>query len=163
MKERYLETGEIVNTHGVRGEVKILPWSDSPDFLCQFKTLYIDGKGIQVNSAKVHKNMVLAALEGVDSVEGAMKLKGKVVSIDREDAHLPEGRHFLADLIGLRVLDAATGEELGTLTEVLTPPAHPVYRVTGEEREYLIPAVPAFIAETDIDGGFLRVTLIEGM
>lgn len=163
MKERYLETGEIVNTHGVRGEVKILPWSDSPDFLCQFKTLYIDGKGVRVNSAKVHKNMVLAALEGVDSVESAMKLKGKVVSIDREDAHLPEGRHFLADLIGLRVLDAATGEELGKLTEVLTPPAHPVYRVTGGEREYLIPAVPAFIAETDIDGGFLRVTLIEGM
>ena len=57
----------------------------------------------------------------------------------------------------------ATGEELGKLTEVLTPPAHPVYRVTGGEREYLIPAVPAFIAETDIDGGFLRVTLIEGM
>ncbi len=163
MKERYLETGEIVNTHGVRGEVKILPWSDSPDFLCQFKTLYIDGKGVRVNSAKVHKNMVLAALEGVDSVESAMKLKGKVVSIDREDAYLPAGRHFLADLIGLRVLDAATGEELGKLTEVLTPPAHPVYRVTGGEREYLIPAVPAFIAETDIDGGILRVTLIEGM
>ncbi|MDD5938493.1 MAG: ribosome maturation factor RimM [Clostridiales bacterium] len=163
MRSQFLETGEIVNTHGVRGEVKIIPWADSPAFLCQFKTFYVDGQPVKVRAARVHKTMVLASLEGVDSVEDAMKLKGKVISIARADAHLPEGSHFLADLVGLRVLDAATGTELGTLDEVLTLPAHPVYVVRGGEREYMIPAVPAFIAETDIDGGFVRVNLIEGM
>jgi len=163
MKEKYLETGEIVNTHGVRGEVKILPWSDSPEFLCSFKTFYLDGKPVKVLSARPHKSMVLAALEGVDTVDKAMALKGRVISIDRADAHLPAGRHFLADLVGLRVLDAQTGEELGEIAEVLTPPAHPVYRVTGGPRELLIPAVPAFIAETDIDAGFVRANIIEGL
>ncbi len=163
MKDRFLETGEIVNTHGVRGEVKIMPWADSPEFLCQFKTLYIDGQPVKVLSARVHKNMVLAALEGVGTVERAMKLKGKVVSIDREDASLPDGSFFLADLMGLAVLDAATGKELGTIEDVLTPPAHNVYVVQGEGGEYLIPAVPEFIVETNLDEGYLKVNLIEGM
>lgn len=163
MKNRFLEAGQIVNTHGIRGEVKIVPWCDSPDFLCQFSTLYLDGQPIGVRAARVHKGNVLASLEGVDSVEAAMALKGKVLHIDRTGVVLPEGRHFLADLMGLRVLDAATGEELGVVADVLTPPAHEVYVVRGPGREYLIPAVDEFLIETNVDRGFLRVKLIEGM
>lgn len=163
MKNQFLEAGEIVNTHGVRGEVKIMPWADSPEFLCQFDTLDMDGKAIKVLSARPHKAMVLAQLEGVDTVEKAMRLKGKVLSIDRTGVDLPNGRHFLADLMGLTVLDNATGEELGTIEDILTPPAHEVYVVRGKGKEYMIPAVDAFLAETNVEGGYIRVNLIEGM
>ena len=163
MKQRFLEAGQIVNTHGIRGEVKLVPWCDSPEFLCGFDTLYIDEAPIRLRAARPHKGNVLAALEGVDTVEGAMALKGKTVHIDRADVTLPEGRHFLADLIGLRVVDADSGAELGVLTEVLTPPAHQVYLVKGPQGERLIPAVEEFIVETNVDGGYLRVRLIEGM
>lgn len=158
-----ITAGQIVNTHGIRGEVKIVPWCDSPEFLCGFDTLYIDEAPIRLRAARPHKGNVLAALEGVDTVEGAMALKGKTVHIDRADVTLPEGRHFLADLIGLRVVDADSGAELGVLTEVLTPPAHQVYVVKGPQGEHLIPAVEEFIVETNVDGGYLRVRLIEGM
>lgn len=163
MKSEFLETGEIVNTHGVRGEVKVMPWADSPGFLCQFDTLYIDGKAVKVLSSRVHKTAVLCTLEGVDTVEKAMKLKGKVVSLRREQIQLPEGYHFLVDLVGLTVIDAASGEELGTVAEVLTLPAHNVYVVRGKGKEYMIPAVPAFIVETNEDEGFIKVNVIEGM
>ena len=163
MKSQFLEAGEIVNTHGVKGEVKIMPWADSPEFLCQFDTLYMDGKAVKVLSARPHKTMVLAQLEGVDTVEKAMRLKGKVLSIDRTGVELPDGRHFLADLMGLTVLDNATGEELGTIEDILTPPAHEVYVVRGKGKEYMIPAVDAFLAETNVEGGYIRVNLIEGM
>ena len=163
MKSQFLEAGEIVNTHGVRGEVKIMPWADSPEFLCQFDTFYMDGKPVKVLAARPHKTMVLAQLEGVDTVEKAMRLKGKVLSIDRTGVELPEGRHFLADLMGLTVLDNATGEELGTIEDILTPPAHEVYVVRGRGKEYMIPAVDAFLAETNVEGGYIRVNLIEGM
>lgn len=163
MKNRFLEAGEIINTHGLRGELKILPWADSPQFLCQFDTLYMDEKPVKVLSARPHKTMVLALLEGVSTVEQAMKLKGKVLSIDRSGVVLPDGRHFLADLMGLTVIDNATGEELGSVQEILTPPAHEVYVVRGKGKEYMIPAVDAFLAETNVEDGWIRVNLIEGM
>ena len=162
MKNQYLQAGQIVNTHGIRGEVKIVPWCDSPEFLCKFGTLYIDQKPVRVLSSRVHKQNVLATLEGVDNVDAAMLLKGKEVWIDRDDATLPEGRHFIADLIGLEVRDAESGAVLGSVAEVLTPPAHEVYVVKGEH-EYMIPAVDEFLVETSVEGGYLKVRLIEGM
>ena len=162
MKNRFLEAGQIVNTHGIQGEVKIVPWCDSPEFLCDFNTLYIDEKPVKVRSARIHKGNVLAFLEGVDDVNAAMRLKGKTVFIDRTGVELPDGRHFIADLIGLEVRDAGSGTVLGTVTDALTPPAHEVYVVKGE-REYLIPAVDEFLIETNVEGGFIRVRLIEGM
>lgn len=163
MQKKFLEAGQIVNTHGIRGEVKIVPWCDTPEFLCDFDVLYLDGKPVQVEQARAHKNNVIAKLAGVDDVNTAMCLKNKVVSIDRSDVELPEGRHFIADLIGLEVRDAQSGALLGTITDVLTLPANEVYVVEGTNREYMIPAVDEFLAETNIEGGYIRVRLIEGM
>ena len=162
MKNRFLEAGQIVNPPGIRGEVKIVPWCDSPEFLLQFDTLYLDEKPVKVLEARAHKGNVLARLEGVDDVNAAMVLKGRTVSIDRTGVVLPEGRHFIADLMGLDVLDADSGEKLGVVADVLTPPAHEVYVVKGEH-EYLIPAVDEFLIETNVEGGYIRVRLIEGM
>ncbi|OUQ24490.1 16S rRNA processing protein RimM [Flavonifractor sp. An135] len=163
MKNQFLEAGEIVNTHGIQGEVKIVPWCDTPEFLCGFDTLYIDGAPVKVRAARAHKGNVLARLEGVDDVNAAMRLKGKRVSIDRTGVELPDGRHFIADLIGLTVIDDDTGAELGAIADVLTPPAHEVYVVRGKGKEYLIPAVDAFLRGTNVEEGWVRVHLIEGM
>ena len=163
MKNQFLEAGEIVNTHGIQGEVKIVPWCDTPEFLCGFNTLYIDGAPVKVRAARAHKGNVLARLEGVDDVNAAMRLKDKRVSIDRTGVELPDGRHFIADLIGLTVIDDDTGAELGAIADVLTPPAHEVYVVRGKGKEYLIPAVDAFLRGTNVEEGWVRVHLIEGM
>ncbi|MDD6160159.1 MAG: ribosome maturation factor RimM [Oscillospiraceae bacterium] len=160
-KTDYLECGKIVNTHGIRGEVKIVPWADSPEFVCGLPALYLDGKRLAVRSARVHKGNVIALLEGVDDVNAAMLLKNKVVSMAREDADLPEGSFFLSDIIGLRVIDEE-GRELGTLKEILSPSLQQVYVVEGE-REILIPAVPQFILETNTEDGYIKVRLIDGM
>ena len=114
MKKRYLEAGQIVNTHGVRGEVRIQPWADEAAFLTRFRRFYIDGAPVKVRSCRVHKQMCVAALEGVEDVNAAMALKGKVLFIDREDARLPAGTVFLQDIIGARCVDE-TGRELGTV------------------------------------------------
>ena len=160
-KKRYLEAGRIVNTHGVRGEVKIQPWADSPEFLRDFSRLYIDGRPYRLLSARVHKSSVIASLEDVDDVNAAMALRDKTVFIDRREARLPEGGYFIQDLIGAKVV-TEDGAELGTLAEVLNMPASDVYVVRGE-REILIPAVPQFILSRDIDAGVITVRMMEGL
>ena len=162
MKSPYLEAGRIVNTHGIRGELKIQPWCDTPEFLCRFRTLYIDGAPVRVTSARVHKGSVLATLEGVSDIDAALAYKNKVVHIARADAPLPEGRHFVADLIGLEVRNHDTGAVLGRLEDVLTYPAQDVFVVKGE-KEYLIPAVDAFLREYHVEEGYLTVAVLDGM
>ena len=108
MKHPYLQTGKIVSTHGVHGEVKLLPWADGPEFLLQFHTLYLDGRPYQVEQSRVQKTCVLLKLEGIDTVEAASALRDKIVSIARADAKLPEGSLFIADLLGLPVYDGET-------------------------------------------------------
>jgi len=161
MKEQFLEAGKIVNTFGIRGEVKLDPWCDSAEFLKPFKTLYIDGKPRKVASSRVHKGMLIVKFEDVEDVNGAMLLKNKLVHFDRADAKLPRGHFFLADIIGATVIDEQ-GREVGKLTEVMDLPAGHVYVVKGEH-EHSIPAVPEFILDTDIENGIIRVHLIEGM
>ena len=157
----FLDCGQIVNTHGIHGEVRVVPWADSPEFLCRFSTLYVDGGAMEVSSSRVHKGSVIARFQGVDTVERAMILKGKTVQIRRSDAKLPEGSFFLADIIGLDVVDE-NGQKLGILKEVLSPSQQRVYVVEGD-RDLLIPAVPEFILETNIEAGYIKVRLIEGM
>ena len=167
-KNKYLEAGIIVNTHGVRGEVRIKPWTDSPAFLASIKTLYIDEEPIKLISSKVHKSFLLASLEGVPDLNNAIKLKDKIVCINKEDVALEEGRFFVADLIGLRAIDADTEKDIGIISEVMFYPANNVYVIksapdTKNSKEILIPAVPDFVIETNIDAGFIKLQLIEGM
>lgn len=165
MVQQFLEVGKITNVHGLMGEVKVLPWADSPDFLCKFKTLYVDKTHwpVKVERARVHKNMVILKLEGVTDVNGAMAMRNAVLYIDRKDAKLPEGSFFLVDIYGLEARDAETGAVLGKIADVLTLPANNVYVIRGGEREIMVPAVPQFIAETNIEGGFVRVNMMEGL
>ena len=156
-----IESGKIVNTHSVYGELKVEPWSDSPDFLCDFDIVYIDGKPRSVERARVHKGCVLLKIAGIDSINDATQYRGKIISVDRDGIELDEGIFFIADLIGLNVEDE-TGEKLGKICDVLTLPANDVYIVRGEH-EYMIPAVSEFIINTDLDAGTMIVNTIPGM
>lgn len=160
-KRQYLEAGEIVNTHGIRGEVQIVPWADDAEFLRKFKTFYIDNKPVRIERSTVHKKRLVAKFEGVDDINAAMPLKGKVIFIDRADVKLPKGRFFIQDILGARVV-TETGEIIGELTDVMDLPGGQVYQVQGET-EHLIPAVPEFVRSVDVDGGVITVRLIEGM
>ena len=160
MNQNLLPTGQIVNTHGLRGHVKVMPWADDPDELLDYERFFIDGREYRVQHSSRQKSMILLKLEGVDSMEDAAKLRQKEISIAREDVELEDGVAFIADLIGLPVL--ADGVEIGKLTEVLTLPGNDVYVVKGQ-REYLIPAVKEFVEPLDPSQGCVRVHLIEGM
>ncbi len=162
MKQEYLEAGKIVNTFGVRGEVKLQPWCDSAEFLRPFKTLYIDGAPRRVLSSRVHKEMLIVHFEGVEDLNAAMALKNKLVTFARSDAELPEGRFFVADILGAAVVDE-DGRTVGRLTDVLELPAGQVYVVEGEDGEHTIPNRGEFILDVDTDENVIRVHLIEGM
>ena len=160
---RFIPAGKIVNTHGVRGEVKIEVWLDSPAFLAQFPRIFVNGSEYRLLSSSRQKQFLLARLEGIDDVNAAMTLKGKEIQIAREDADLPEGGYFLQDLLGARVV-TEEGEEIGTLQDVMERPASDIYVVidkSGNER--LIPAVPEFIRSVDPAEGVITVALIPGM
>ena len=163
MKEKYLQAGKIINTHGVRGELKLEPWADDAEFLRKVRSFFIDGKAVPVLSSRVHKGTLIVKLEGVDDVNAAMRLRSRIVYIDRDEIELPAGSFFIQDIIGAGVFDL-DGEKLGTLVDVLDRPAGNVYVVRSEPdgREILIPAVPEFIRETDAEGGRIVVSLIEG-
>ncbi|MDR1157799.1 MAG: ribosome maturation factor RimM [Oscillospiraceae bacterium] len=164
MDKRFLEAGVIVGTHGVRGELRLNPWCDDVAFFSALKTLYIAGRAYALLSARPHKHLALLRLGGVDDVTAAQALRGQVVHVDRAEAALPEGRFFIQDLIGFSVVDCASKQSIGALTDVWQQPAHDVYVVRDAEgREHLIPNVPAFVKEIDWPGQTIRVTLIEGM
>ena len=160
-KSRFIEAGRVVNTHGVAGEVKIEVWLDSPAFMKSFKRLFIGERELPVLSARAQKGFLLCRLQGVEDLNAAMALKGRTVSVAREDAKLPKGAFFLADILGAKVVDERGGE-VGTLVDILERPASNIYVVRGET-EHLIPAVPAFILDTDPEKGLVTVRLIEGM
>ena len=162
MKQK-LEAGQIVNTHGVRGAVRIKPWCDSAEFLTQLRRFFIDGQEHAVRSSSVHKGMLLCELDGVDTLEKAIALKGKTVWLDRSDVELEDGRFFVQDLLGLKVIDEKRGS-LGSLVDVLNLPASDVYLVRAEDgREWMIPVVDEFVRSINPEAGEIRVSLIEGM
>lgn len=162
MKKKFLETGKIVNTHGIRGEVKIQPWSNTPSFLCRFKVLYINEKPYKVLSARVHKGCVVVSFDGISDFDSANALREKIVFIDRDDAKLDRGEYFIQDLIDIDVIDFNTEESVGKIKDIINMPAQNIY-VVDAGREILVPAVPEFIREVNIDAGYIKINFIEGM
>ena len=111
--EKYLEIGKIVNIHGIKGEIKVQPWADTPDDLLYFEEIWINGVKYNVINARTQKSCVLMKIEGVDTPEDAEKLRNKVISVDKDDFELDEGIYFWEDLLGLEVRDADTNQVYG--------------------------------------------------
>ena len=168
MIKDFLAVGQIVGTHGVRGEMRINPWADSPDFLKQFKTLYYDSEGesgVKVISARPHGNIVLMKLDGIDTVEAASAMRNKKLYMRRSDAKLPDGVYFIEELIGCDVFDADDVEKrYGAVSDVSETGANDVWHIKSDDgREYLIPAIPSVVIDTDVRENRVLIRPMKGI
>ena len=158
MKLQFVEAGEIVTTHGIKGEVKVLPWLDSVEDLCDFDRCLIDGKEFEIEQCRVQKTCNLVKLAGIDTMEAAQLMRGKTILLYRED--IDDEVIFAAELLGMEVF--CEGKKIGKIKDVLDYPGNSVYVIKGT-REYMIPAVKEFILSTDMEKNEMQVKLIEGM
>ena len=165
--QNYLPACKIVSTHGVRGEMKALPLCDGAAFLAKFKRLFTtaDGAGeTRVLGVRARGNVILLRLDGVNDMDAARALRGQVFYFDRSDATLPEGRWYVAGLIGCEVRDADTGQVYGVVTSVDHPGAQDIYTVESPSgKEYMFPGVDAFLKERNPPEGYILVTPIPGL
>lgn len=157
MKLQFIEAGEIVTTHGVRGEVKVLPWLDDAQMLCEFERCRLNGKEYIIDSCRIQKTCNLVKLRGIDTMEDAQDLRGKIIELYREDIN--DEIIFGAELVGMDVY--ADDTCIGKITEVLDYPGNSVYVI--DDGKYMIPAVKEFILSTDLEQNEMKVKLIEGM
>ncbi len=162
----YIECGKIINTHGCFGALKLESWCNTPKELSELRRLYLK-KGesyteYKVTKASVFKQFVIVTLDTVNDMDVALALKGQTVYANRKDFHLKKGEYFVADLVGLSVIDADTGKIYGTLLETINRGASDIYVVKTEDGERMIPAVPEFIDRIEIERGIF-VRPISGM
>lgn len=163
MKKEYLEAGKIVNTHGIKGEVKIMPYTDFPELLCEFDRLFLDKKEIFIERSRVAKNMVIAKIEGIDTPEQAEKLRNKILYMHHDDLELDDDTYFIQDLIGIEVKDVDTGFVYGKITDVMQTSANDVYVIRGNDKEYLVPAIADVVISTDIENNLITIRPLEGL
>lgn len=165
--QTYLPACKIVTTHGVRGEMKALPLCDGAAFLSKFKRLYKTAEGsgeTPLLGVRAQGNMLLVRLGGIEDMDAARAQVGHTYYFAKADARLPKGRYFIDDLLGCRVVDAGDGREYGTLTAVDHPAAQDIYTVTDAEGgTHMLPAVPEFVQEIDLESRTITVTPINGM
>ena len=164
--QKYLECGAISNTHGINGAVKVFNQCDDPQVLASLDRVYVEQLGVYreltVTSSSVYKDTVIFTFEGVDSIDKAMRLKGKTLYADREDFELEEGEYFLADVIGLKVIDADSGKVYGTIENVNTNSAQLLYEINTPAGIRLLPVVDAFVKRVVIDEA-VYVTPVSGL
>ena len=157
MKQEFIDAGQIVNTHGIRGEVKVMPWLDSPEMLCDFDRCRIDGQEYKMETCRVQKTCNLVKLQGIDTMEQAQLMRGKTLQLFRSD--ISDDVIFGVELLGVEVF--CDGQKIGEITDVLDYPGNCVY-VIGDNA-YMIPAVKEFVLSTDLENNKMEVRLIEGM
>lgn len=165
MLKPFLEAGKIVGTHGLKGELRVECWCDSPAFLCAFPNVYFEnGKQKLKVRSRPHKNIVLMKIDGVETVEDADLLRGKILYIDRKDVQFEEGVHFIQDLIGCTVKDEKTGEVYGTVTNVFHTGANDVYEIVNDAKQkYLIPVIEDVVKKKDVEQGIITIVPMKGL
>ena len=159
--------GEVVGTHGLRGELRVKPMCDGVDFANRFDVLYWSERGtssVRVLRVREHKNVLLFVLDGVDNVNAAETLRGRTLWFRRDEAQLDEGEVFIVELVGCSAIDADSAAVYGTITEVSPMPANDVWHIADEQgREVLFPAVAAMIDVIDTANGVVKIRPIEGI
>ena len=164
MKDDLREIGKIVNTHGIRGEVKIQPWCDEPELFDELEYLFIEGEKYNIVRNRFHKTCQIVQLENVNNIDDAERFKNKIVYINRDALELPEGRYYIADIEGLTVKEQ-NGRILGVVDEIIKTGSNDVYSLkdTFNKKPVLIPVIEGVVLETNIDGGYIVVKLPKGL
>jgi 16S rRNA processing protein RimM len=165
MENQYIEIGKIVTTQALKGEVKVMPWCDYPEFIIEFESLYLgkDKKILEIESSKIMKNMVVLKFKNFDTIEQAQKIVNQILYINKDDVELDEGTYFVQDLIGLKVYDIDSKILYGELIDVHQTGANDVYTIKGETREYLVPAIPDVVLETNIEEKTMFIRPLKGL
>lgn len=169
MEQKMLEIGQIVNTFGVKGMVKIVPYTDDITRFDNLKTIYVVQKNknveYEIEEIKYHKNMVLAKLKGVNTMNDAEMLKQSSIQIKRENAiPLEEDTYFIVDLIGLEVITDDTNTKLGNIVDIYNTGSNDIYVVKDElGKQILLPAIAEVIKKIDIENKMVVVHLIKGL
>jgi 16S rRNA processing protein RimM len=148
--EQFLAVGKIINTHGIKGEVKVQSTTDDLSRFKKLKSAYIDNNEVKIVGCKLQPGKVILKIDGIDSIEEASKLKNKFIEVKREDAiKLPKDSYYAVDIIGCEVFEE-TGNKLGTIDDIIYTGSNDVYWIKGE-KEILIPALKTIITEINID------------
>lgn len=164
----YLEIGQIVNTHGIKGMIKVKPFTDDIKEFEYFKKIYIENKTgrkeYKIDEVKYHKDMVILKLNGIDRIEDAENLKNSYIIILREDAiPLKENEYYIVDLLGLEVY-TDEGILLGNLDDIYNTGSNDIYVVKDEfGKQILLPAISDVIKKIDIENKRIIVHLLEGL
>lgn len=162
MKNKILVIGKIVSHHGIRGELKIYPYVDDASVFLDFDHLLVGEEALELEGARLHKNMVLAQFKDIDSIEKGEHLLNREVSIEREFLD-DGGGYFTADLVGLEAR-SESGEVYGTIVDVMSNSVHDLYEIEMPGgKTFLVPVVDEFVRSIDIDGGYVVLSLIDGM
>lgn len=163
-----LRVGVIVKTHGIRGEVKVYPTTDSPERFDEIEKVKVkQGKRIhefRIEKARYQKNLVILKFKGIDDINDVEQYKGAELWIDREDgAELKEGEYYIADIIGMKVI-SEDGTELGSIRDVLETGANDVYIVERSgKKDLLIPAIKECILDVNIEDNIMTIHLMDGL
>lgn len=164
--QQYLEIGKLNNTHGIKGELKMMLWCDDINYLKQFDTLYLDKEGkvaLEVLSVRPQKNLAIIKFSGIDTIEQAETIKGKTVYGNRADAVIDEDANYIADLIGCTVTDIDNGEEYGIVKDVVNYGSCDIYEIVSDGKPKLIPATPDIVKEIDIQNEVIRIKKMKGL
>lgn len=156
-----IEVGQIVNSHGIRGEVKLNPWTDDIADLLELDVFYLkNGEELHVEQSRIHKNCLIIRFAEIRDMNGAERLKGTILFTEKTE--LPEGRYYIADLLGMEVFE--NGELLGVLQDVFPTGANDVYDIkTPERKSILIPAIDGVILDVDVQAKRMEVSLPAGL
>ena len=166
MLKKYIEAGKIVGTHGVRGEMRVQQWCDSAEVFTKFKKFYLDNNGaecVKVKASRPHGNVCLLKADGVDTIDAAEKLRGRVLYINRADLKLEKGQYLIDDIVGCSVIDADNGTEYGVISDVSQTGANDVWHIMKDGNEYYLPNVPQFVKDVDVEKRTDTVTPIGGI
>lgn len=163
MNKNLLEAGKIVNTHSLKGEVRIYPYCDSAEFICDLDHLYIDNVKTKIISARVHKGQALIKFKDINHINQAEPLVGKLVYINKTEIDLDEGQYFIEDIKGLDVYDANTNEFYGKVSNVIETGANDVFEIKNNHKTLLVPKINDVIKKIDIENRIILITPLKGL
>ena len=159
-----LEIGQIVNTHGLKGDIKVYPWCDDPEIFHELAFVIIDDKEYDIEKSRLQKNMVLLKLSGIDDIDTAERYRNKVLSVPREElGELPEGAYYICDLLGCSVV-TVDGVDLGKIDDVIKTGSNDVYSVRNEiGKQVLIPVIDQVVKNVNLEEKVITVELLKGL